>query len=184
MDSSFGLPRQRWNMESENRKPWFMVSWSRNIHQSCQPRAYKQNWVTNSRQRPFLRRPCKEAKVCNIILLPILKQFLVFVKFWRRYSCLFQATNNFFSCFIQWKWTEVVIHFVDVCMCHKQHFSVEAHALLISWFERVWLVGEICGWILILDFLVLFIYFEVILICIHVISLMYCGSQVNCLGHL
>lgn len=77
MDGSFGLPRQCWNLESENGKPWLMVSWSRNIHQSCQPRAYKQDRVTNSRQRPILRRPCKEAKVCYVILLSHLKQFLV-----------------------------------------------------------------------------------------------------------
>jgi len=40
MDGSFGLPRQCWSLESKNRKPWFMVSWSRNIHQGCQPGAY------------------------------------------------------------------------------------------------------------------------------------------------
>lgn len=38
MDSNFGFPWQRRSLESQNRKPWFMVSWSRNICQGCQPR--------------------------------------------------------------------------------------------------------------------------------------------------
>lgn len=41
MDCDLDITWQCWDLESQNREPWLVVSWPRNIRQSCQSGGYK-----------------------------------------------------------------------------------------------------------------------------------------------